>query len=163
MPNRRHEIFYLYEHLWQEICAINAQAATQTKLQLKWFFQCNLWSLSNSRGPGGPVTVGHEHHRRRLPLKPRVDSSNETKKELMSKNSLKKPWTQVLLSYHSHLFTVLNHRTFRTNKLCNLVHKPNHPHNRSWMKWTLIAFIWRLLAIENPGTWNITYVNAPMA
>ena len=49
MPNRRHGIFYLYEHLWQEICAINAQAATQTKQQLKWFFQCDLWSLSNSR------------------------------------------------------------------------------------------------------------------
>ena len=25
------------------------------------------------------------------------------------------------------------------------------------------CIIWRLLAIENPGTWNITYVNAPMA
>ena len=25
----------LYEHLWQETCAINAQAANRTKLQLK--------------------------------------------------------------------------------------------------------------------------------
>ena len=56
IPNRRHGIFYLYEHLWQEICAINAQVATRTKQQLKWFFQCDLWSLSNSRAPGGPVT-----------------------------------------------------------------------------------------------------------
>ena len=33
------------------------QKATQTKLQLKWFFQCNLWSLSNSRARGCPVTL----------------------------------------------------------------------------------------------------------
>ena len=35
MPNRRHGIFYFYQYLWQEICAINAQVATRTKQQLK--------------------------------------------------------------------------------------------------------------------------------
>ena len=29
----------------------------EQKQQLKWFFQCDLWSLSNSRAPGGPVTL----------------------------------------------------------------------------------------------------------
>ena len=29
----------------------------QWRHKLKWFFQCDLWSLSNSRAPGGPVTI----------------------------------------------------------------------------------------------------------
>ena len=57
MPNSRHGIFYCINICGRKICAINAQAANQTKLQLKWFFQCDLRSLSNSRAPGGPVTI----------------------------------------------------------------------------------------------------------
>ena len=43
MPNRWHGIFYLYKHLWQEICAINAQNSYSKKTAVKVIL--SMWSL----------------------------------------------------------------------------------------------------------------------
>ena len=56
--------------------------ATRTKLQLKWFFQCNLWSLLNSRAPGGPVTFWWPMWGQRLPKLPKLPNVSKNVQSL---------------------------------------------------------------------------------